>query len=290
VKLSVQVLALTAACLIGRHGADRDASEDLRLPATARAVAHAVTWSGMQEGVELGEVAVSAPNEGRRTRVLLLRYDPAQVRLDLVTRIRDDYRGGDWTIEQTRPDAIASLNAGQFTGIAPWGWSVVEGREIRQPGSGPLSMAVVEDSTGVLRFVEPDSIGALRARAGVRTALQSYPTLLQGQGEIPAPITTPGLGVDVPHRDARLAIGLLSDGRVLILLTRFDGFGDAGSAIPFGITLHETAALLQALGAEKAVALDGGISAQMLVRDSLGMTRIWHGWRRVPAGLELHRR
>ncbi len=289
-KLSVQLLSLAAACLVGRHGAERDASENLRLPATARAVAHAVAWTGIQDGIELGEVAVSAPNEGRRTRVLLLRYDPAQVRLELVTRIRDDYRGGDWTIDHTRSDAIASINAGQFTGIAPWGWSVMEGREIRQPGVGPLSMAVVEDSSGVLHFVEPDSIGAVRARAGVRTALQSYPTLLEGRGEIPAAITTPGLGVDVPHRDARLAIGLLRDGRVLILLTRFDGLGDAGAAIPFGITLHETASLLQALGAEKAVALDGGISAQMLVRDSLGTTRAWHGWRRVPAGLELHRR
>jgi hypothetical protein len=290
VKLPVQVLALTAACLIGRHGAVRDASEDLRVPATARAVAHAVTWTEVQPGVELGEVAISAPNEGRRTRLLLLRYDPARVRLDLVTRIREDYRGGDWTIDQTSPGAIASLNAGQFSGIAPWGWSVVEGREVRAPGTGPLSMAVVEDANGVLHFVEPDSIGVVRTRAGVRTALQSYPTLLKGRGEIPAAIMTPGLGVDVPHRDARLALGKLQDGRILILLTRFDGLGAAGSAIPFGITLHETASLLHGLGAEQAVALDGGISAQMLVRDSTGRTRAWHGWRKVPAGLELHLR
>jgi hypothetical protein len=287
VKLSVQLLALTASCLLGRHGAERDAAVNLRQPATARAVARAVTWTGVQAGVELGHVTLSAPNEARRTRVLLLRYDPERVRLNLVTRIRADYRGGDWTIDQTRPDAIAAFNAGQFTGIAPWGWSVAEGREIRPPGTGPLSMAVVEDSGGTVRLIEPDSIGAVRARAGVRTALQSYPTLIQDDGEIPEPITTPGLGVDVDHRDARLALGQLRDGRVLILLTRFDGFGDAGSAIPFGITLHETASLLQALGADRAVALDGGISAQMLVRDSSGVTRTWHGWRRVPAGLEL---
>lgn len=289
-KLSVQVLAVTAACLIGRHDAERDAASDLRLPGAARAVARAITWTAMQQGVELGETVISAPNEGRRTRLILLRYDPARVRLDLVTKIREDYRGGDWTIEATSSDAIASMNAGQFSGIAPWGWAVANGREIRAPGTGPLSMAVVEDSSGAVQFIEPDSIEAVRARAGVRTALQSYPALLQGDGDIPQQITTPGLGVDVPHRDARLAIGQLGDGRVVILLTRFDGLGDAGSAIPFGITLHETAALLQAAGAVKAVALDGGISAQMLVRDSDGSARKLPGWRRVPAGLELHSR
>jgi hypothetical protein len=290
VKLSVQVLAVVAAGMIGRHGGERAAAEDLRVPATARAVARAVTWTGIQPGVDLGEVAISAPNEGRRTRVYLLRYDPARVRLDLVTRIRDDWRGGDWTIDQTSPEAIASFNAGQFSGIAPWGWSVVNGREIRAPGTGPLSMAVVEDSSGRVQFVAPDSIGAVRTRAGVRTALQSFPTLLQGDGEIPPPITTPGLGVDVPHRDAHLAMGQLPDGRVLVLFTRFDALGDAAAAIPFGITLHETASLLQGLGARRAVALDGGISAQMLLRDSTGGERRWHGWRRVPAGLELRHR
>ncbi|HWA15734.1 MAG TPA: phosphodiester glycosidase family protein [Gemmatimonadales bacterium] len=289
-KLSVQVFALTAACLVGRHGGARDASEDLRVPATARAVAHAVTWTTLRPGVELGEVALSAPNEGRRTRVILLRYDPSDVRLDLVTRIRADYRGGDWTIAHASMDAIAAFNAGQFTGIAPWGWSVVNGRERRAPGTGPLSMAVVEDSSGQLHFVPADSIAAMRARAGIRSALQSYPMLLDEDGRIPEPITTPGLGVDVPHRDARLALAQLNDGRILVLFTRFGALGEAGAAIPFGITLHETASLLQALGARRAVALDGGISAQMLVRDGAGATRSWPGWRRVPVGIELHHR
>lgn len=291
-KLPVQVLALTAACLVGSHGVERGMGLELerdgaRVPVTAQTLAGAVIWAPTHPGVELGEVVVSAPNEGRQTRLVLLRLDPRKVRLDLVTRIRDDNRGGDWTIEHTSGSALASFNAGQFTGLAPWGWTVQQGRELRVPGTGPLSMAVVEDSNGALSFIEPDSIAARRVRGGVRTALQSYPTLLDADGRIPAPLTVPGLGVDVPHRDARLAIAQLGDGRILILLTRFDALGEAGAAIPFGITLHETASLLQAFGARRAVALDGGISAQMLVRDSAGRTRDWTGWRRVPAGLEV---
>jgi exopolysaccharide biosynthesis protein len=281
VKLGVHVLALTAACLLGRHDMGRSMPAPLLDGAPA--------WTVMGEGVELGETVISAPNEGRSTRLVLLRFDPRLVSLNLVTRLREDYRGGDWAVDQASDRAVASLNAGQFTGLAPWGWTVKDGREMRAPGFGPLSMAVVEDSSGRVHFVEPDSIEGMRARAGVRTAIQSFPTLLEGDGEIPAALSDPG-SVDVLHRDARLAIAHLTDGRVLILLTRFDLLGDIGASVPFGITLRETAELLRSLGARRAVALDGGISAQMQVRDSNGTPRTWRGWRRVPAGLELNPR
>jgi hypothetical protein len=45
------------------------------------------------------------------------------------------------------------------------------------------------------------------------------------------------------------------------------------------------AALMGALGARQAMLLDGGISAQMLVRDARGAARSWRGVRRVPLGL-----
>jgi hypothetical protein len=41
-----------------------------------------------------------------------------------------------------------------------------------------------------------------------------------------------------------------------------------------------------ALGARKAVALDGGLSAQLLVREQ-GRAHTWAGMRRVPLGLEI---
>jgi hypothetical protein len=45
------------------------------------------------------------------------------------------------------------------------------------------------------------------------------------------------------------------------------------------------AAFMGALGCARAVMLDGGISAQMQLRDSAGVLQRWAGWRRVPMGM-----
>ncbi len=96
------------------------------------------------------------------------------------------------------------------------------GREVAPPGRGPLAPAVVVDAGGVLRIVPADSIAALRA--------------------------------------SRLALGTLPDGRLLLVLTRFQVLGGV-------------------------LALDGGVSGQLLVRAGDGGARVWTGWRRVPLGL-----
>jgi exopolysaccharide biosynthesis protein len=137
---------------------------------------------------------------------------------------------------------------------------------------------------GRLRLVSPDSIPFLRRAHDVRAAFQSYPTLLEGDGDIPVPLRQDGT-VSRTHVDARLAIGELRDGRIVVVLTRFDALGDALGGIPLGLTTPGMAALMGALGCRRAVMLDGGISAQLLVRDSAGVTRRWTGIRRVPMGL-----
>lgn len=244
-----------------------------------------LTWEEVRPGVELATAPWRAPGVGRWTRLVLLRLDPAAQRLRLDVGLSADLRDPDWSVKRAPARAVAAFNAGQFSGIAPWGWTVREGRELRPPGVGPLSMAVVEDSLGRIRFVPVDSIASVRGQGGVRTAIQSYPTLLEGNGVIPAPLMGPGLGVDTRHRDARLALCALADGKLLVLLTRFDGLGEVGQGIPFGLTLRETAEILRQQGCVRAVALDGGISAQLLVRDSAGGERAWPGWRKVPAGI-----
>jgi len=104
-------------------------------------------------------------------------------------------------------------------------------------------------------------------------------------GVVPAALRREDAGVDLRHRDCRLALGVLRDGRILIALTRFDGLGGVLAPLPFGPTTPEMAALMGALGAQRAVLLDGGISGQLLVRDEDGATHLWEGWRRVPLGL-----
>jgi exopolysaccharide biosynthesis protein len=91
--------------------------------------------------------------------------------------------------------------------------------------------------------------------------------------------------VNLEHRDARLALGTLGDGRVLIALTRFDALGGSFGRIPFGLTTPEMAAVMGALGCREALALDGGISAQLLLRQKDGVVRTWPAIRSVPLGL-----
>jgi hypothetical protein len=245
----------------------------------------AAGWEVVRPGLELGTLRVSAPGEGRWTKTLLLRIDPERAHLRLDIRLNAELTAGAWTVDSAPLDAVAAFNAGQFNSIAPWGWTVMEGLELRPPGIGPLSLAVVADTAGVVRFVPPDSMEIVRRAGGIQTALQSYPALLTGEGSIPRQLTEPGMGVGIQHRDARLALCQLTDRRLLVLLTRFDGLGDAGGGIPFGLTLRETAELLRSQGCVRAVALDGGISSQLVVRDDTGGTRAWRGWRKVPMGV-----
>jgi exopolysaccharide biosynthesis protein len=88
----------------------------------------------------------------------------------------------------------------------------------------------------------------------------------------------------VNHRDGRLAIGTLPDRRLVIALTRFHGLGPLSPPVPLGLTLKEMADVMRGLGCRRALALDGGVSAQLMVREN-GDRIFWHGWRKVPLGL-----
>ena len=261
-----------------------DAAPD-RWLAPHSAVADAIEWQPAGDGVEWGELRLAGSGEARRLRAIVVRLDPSRVRLRLDTAFT---RGGEraaWTVDDARPDAIVAVNVGQFIRTLPWGWVVLDGKEFLAPGRGPLSTAVAINSGGGVRWLGPDALADPTSRRAVVAAFQSYPTLLVGNGEVPAALQAPGRGVDVEHRDARLGIGVLADGRLLLVLTRFDALGESLGLLPFGPTIPEFAALMGALGARQAVALDGGISGQMLVRDPAGTAHIWRGMRRVPLAL-----
>jgi hypothetical protein len=250
-------------------------------------VARAVEWRSASEGVEVGELRLSGSGEAWRVRVILVRVDPTLVRFELDSGFENGLLRAAWTIDRAPASAVVALNAGQFSGSLPWGWVVLRSREFLPPGHGPLSTAVTIDTAGVLRWSPPDSIPSLRRTRGIVAAFQSYPTLLEGDGDVPLALRPdshiPGVSLD--HGDSRLALGALRDGRVLVALTRFDGLDGFLDAIPLGLTTPQTAALMGALGCGRAVMLDGGISSQLLVRDSVGTVQRWPGIRRVPLGL-----
>ena len=243
-------------------------------------VADQVRWEPVADGVEWGQLSMSGSGEAYRVRVIVVRLDPAKLEFRLIHPPRGRVLAGRWAIDEAPDSAVFAVNAGQFVD-GPWGWVVQDFTERQQPGAGPLAPAVITDSAGRVRFVVPDSIAATRGRA--RLAFQSYPTLL-ANGTVPAALLEDGRGIDRDHRDARLAIGLQRDGRVLVAMTRFEGLGGVLQNLPFGLTTPEMGAVMGALGASEAVLLDGGISSQLLLRGP-GGAEAWPGWRRVALGL-----
>ena len=258
-------------------------------------LARHVRWQRVSDGVEWGELLIAGTGEAWRTRVIIARVDPVRVRITLDTAFTEEFRAA-WRADRAPPRALLAVNAGQFLETLPWGWVVLDGRQFLPPGVGPLSSAVVADTSGVVRWLHGTS-AVDSAAGGLRTArqrtggdargvwaFQSYPTLLRG-GEVPPALRGAGGGVDVSHRDARAAMGHLADGRLLFVITRFDGLGGLAGFVPFGLTTPETAALLGALGARDAVMLDGGISAQLMLRDAKLVAHTWRGTRAVPLAL-----
>jgi uncharacterized protein YigE (DUF2233 family) len=244
-------------------------------------LARRVAWRPGAAGVEWGELQLRGASEAWRTRVVVVRLDPRRVDLSLVTAFT---RNSGWTVADADSGAAVALDAGQFRQSLPWGWVVSGGTEILAPQYAPLAGAVVVDRAGAVRVVPPDSVAAERGRGTAREAFQSYPMLLQ-DGAVPPALVEAGRGVNLEHRDARLALGTLADGRVLLALTRFDALGEVLGRVPFGLTSAEMAAVMGALGCGQALLLDGGISGQLLVRDAEGAARKWPGTRSVPLGL-----
>lgn len=293
-------LATAAVTLIGgtalaveRDGAWREWWRAERAPvrwtAPLPAVAEAVRWERAARGVEWGTIRLSGSGEAWRLRAIVIRLDPALVRVRLDASAARHGPPNQWKVDDAAPDAVLALNAGQFSMKGTWGWVVRDGVERQPPGQGPLAPAVVLDRAGRVRIVPSDSIAVERAAGRVVEAFQSYPTLLEGDGDIPPALRSEGAGVNLTHRDSRLALGELRDGRVLIILTRFEGLGGVLDNLPFGLTTPETAALMGALGARRAVLLDGGISSQMLLRAG-AETHRWTGMRAVPLGLVVSER
>jgi hypothetical protein len=251
-------------------------------------LARTAAWRQGASGLEWTEVELHGRGEARRIKVVAARLEPARFRLSLENGMAPGGFTHVWTLDRAPANAALALNAGMFAGDGAWGWVVHAGVEYRAPRTGPLAAAVVVDSLGAVRLVNDAGVEAIRSKAGlagIREAFQSYPRLLEDGGELPAMLTAPGGDINLQHRDARLALGLDAAGRLLVALTRFDVLGPSLGSVPFGLTIPETALVMRALGAESAVGLDGGISAQLLLRDAAGETHRWPGLRAVPLGL-----
>ena len=219
-------------------------------------------------------------------RLIAVDVDPSRIALSL-DLARDGSTLLPWSLDAAPAEALLAMNAGQFTDEGPWGWVVHRGREWQRPGVGPLSGAFVIDSTGRVRIVAAQGIDSVRTAGRIHEALQSFPLLLE-QGRPSRLLCDPSTTLDREHRDIRLALGVRADGHVLIALSRYDGAGQFAERLPIGPTTMEMAEIMRRLGAIDALMLDGGLSAQLMLRDGAGTHR-WDGLRRVPLALVGHR-
>jgi len=234
-------------------------------------------WHPLQRGFAWSETRIA---DLPGVKVIVVQMDPRAVQFQLDLATLDYGLTAAWTIDRIPSHGLAAFNAGQFIGGIPWGWLVLNGVEQSKPGTGRLGMAFVVDESGTPSLVTPEELPAVRTRA--RFAFQSYPMILDGTGEMPWELRAEGRGVDITHRDSRLALGMRSDGSVVVALTRFAMAGSAGGSLPWGPTVPEMAEFMRSLGCARAVLLDGGISSQLAFRDTDGLLKRWANWRRVP--------
>ena len=261
-------------------GGSQVAAPQARRPSSVRTVLlRGAVAEPRASGVTLQRIRLQGDGEAWRTELVVVVLDPARVRLSLDTATTSGRRA--WTLDRAPAAAVMAVNAGQFVAELPWGWVVLDGHQFLPPGRGPLATTVAVDAAGRVTWHHGGTTPPLGA---VRWAFQSYPTLVVG-GQVPMPLTRADGGLDVAHRDARLAIGVRSDGALVIAMTRFGALGDRLGFLPFGLTVPEMSGVMRGLGAQDAVLLDGGISAQLLVRRLDGREDRWSGVRAVPLAL-----
>jgi exopolysaccharide biosynthesis protein len=247
---------------------------------TGLLLAAGLLWHPARPGMAWSESHLAKEGPLSNVDVIVVRMDPRKLQFQLDTATLDYGIRAAWTIDRMPENGVAAFNAGQFIGGIPWGWLVIDGVEQREPGTGRLSMSFVIDSDGTATLTTPDELPAVRRRA--RFAFQSYPMLLSGNGEVPWELRAAGRGVNLTHRDSRLALGVLPDGSVVVALTRFTGAGPVAGSLPWGPTVPEMAELMRSLGCDRAMLLDGGISSQLAIRSADGTLKRWANWRPVP--------
>jgi uncharacterized protein YigE (DUF2233 family) len=265
------------------------ASDPARWIAPHDRLTKAVSWRAAGAAVDWAEIEVEAGAARIPVHTVLVRLRPALLRPTLEQHNEPRGLRGVWTIDSVQADAVIALNAGQFLETGPWGWIVTGGIQLSLPRRAPLAGALAFDTAGSPRWLADDDVAFMKNPGrDISVGFQSYPLLLRN-GVVPRLIRVSD-GVSATHRDARLAIGQLPDGRLLIAMTRFGVRGSALARVPIGLTTRETAALMGSLGCTDALMLDGGLSAQLMIRGPKGETLKWPGARRVPVALVFRNR
>jgi hypothetical protein len=232
----------------------------------------AVTWRDSAPGFRVGDFAVRTADGLLRNAVAILEIDPRRWRFALAATPAFARRSAEEWLREDTTLALA-VNTGLFREDgAPIGLVAMDGRH-RRPAVAWLD-AVVMLEDGAPRLLSPQAPLPDGAEA-----FQTLPWLVR-DGRVVLGVTSGGR-LSRTHRDRRITLCTGEDGRVRLLLSNFEVFGATVGRVPVGLTIPEQAALAAGAGCRDAVALDGGISAQIAARPAGRLLRM-PGWRRVP--------
>ena len=236
-------------------------------------LARAVHWDDEQPGLRIGRFEVRAAGGLLANSVAIVEIDPARYRFSLAAAHGFAPRAADAWMADT--GLTAAFNTGLFRKDgSPQGVVLIDGARYGSRAEWLDAAVTVED--GVPRLLDPVATDALGAGA---SAFQVLPWLVRG-GRVALGVTS-GLRLSRTHRDRRFTFCLEPGGMVQLLLSNFEVFGQPAGTIPAGLTMPEQATIAAAAGCADAVALDGGISAQLVVRFPRRVHRM-PGWREVP--------
>lgn len=241
-----------------------------------------ILWRDSAPGLRLG--AFEVRTEGRNfseNSVAILEIDPTRYRFMLDAAPAFARRtADDWMRDTT---VVAAMNTGLFrVNGTPQGLVLMDG--VRRSALAGWLDVVVAIESGTPRVV---GIPEARSLPSGASAFQTLPWLVR-DGRVVLGVTS-GVRLSTTHRDRRLTLCLGDDNLVRILLSNFEVFGQHAGSIPIGLTIPEQATVASAAGCRDAVALDGGISAQVVARIGARVVRM-PGWRRVPLMLLVRRR
>ena len=236
-------------------------------------LARAVRWEDARPGLRVGSFEVRVSGGLLVNSVAVVEIDPARYRFGLAAASGFATRAADAWMADT--GVVAAVNTGLFLPDGtPQGLLLVDGARYGRRVAWLDAAVVIAD--GRPRLVGP---AALDTVTGPVSAFQVVPWLVRGGRAVLG--VSSGLRLLRTHRDRRLTLCLGSDGLVRLMLSNFEVFGANAGTIPVGLTIPEQALIAAAAGCTDAVALDGGISAQLAVRLPQRVRRM-PGWREVP--------
>ena len=208
-----------------------------------------VSYSRISSGVEIGMVPIRHEH-GTDFSLVVTKVDLAKADVRVLTNdslaVKRDF--AEAMAQNT--GAIAAINAGFFDEKGARGLVLKNGKELRAP-NGTHGYLLLWD--------EGAHIGPTRTREA-KDAIQSFPLLLVN-GEVNSD-TAKNRG----NIARRSAAALTSNGDLLLVAT---------DAELVGLTISQLTVLLRGLGARNAIALDGGASSQLYVRNADYKVREW---------------